>query len=123
MQTKCQVCGAPLHGPQCSYCGAVAQQPAQGIPCQQAPQMNYQQAPQMNVNVQAHPTAPYRSKTVTALLCLFLGVLGAHRFYVGKVGTGVIWLFTAGCYGIGWIIDFILILIGSFRDSEGKPLM
>ncbi len=45
-----------------------------------------------------------------------------HRFYVGKVGTGILWLFTAGLLGIGAIIDFILILLGGFRDKAGMPL-
>ncbi|NLH95893.1 MAG: TM2 domain-containing protein [Clostridiaceae bacterium] len=65
---------------------------------------------------------PYKSKVVAALLCFFLGGFGVHRFYVGKVGTGILWLFTAGLLGIGAIIDFILILLGGFRDKAGMPL-
>ena len=61
-----------------------------------------------------------KSGVVALLLCFFLGVLGVHRFYVGKVGTGVLWLFTGGCFGVGVFIDFILILVGSFKDKEGK---
>jgi TM2 domain-containing membrane protein YozV len=60
-----------------------------------------------------------KSKLVAALLCLFLGYLGIHRFYVGKVGTGILWLVTGGIAGIGVIVDFIMILVGSFTDSEG----
>ena len=63
-----------------------------------------------------------RSRLVAGLLCAFLGVFGAHRFYVGKVGTGIVWLLTAGVLGVGWLVDMIMILVGSFRDIEGKRL-
>lgn len=56
------------------------------------------------------------------LLCFFLGVFGVHRFYVGKVGTGILQLFTFGGLGIWTLVDFIMILTGSFRDSEGKKI-
>jgi len=57
-----------------------------------------------------------------ALLCFFVGVFGAHRFYVGKVGTGLVQLFTIGGLGIWWLIDMILILTGSFRDKDGRKI-
>lgn len=63
-----------------------------------------------------------KSKGVAALLCFFLGFLGVHRFYVGKIGTGILWLFTAGLFGIGEIVDFFVILFGGFKDSEGRKL-
>lgn len=56
----------------------------------------------------------------TVLLCFFLGALGAHRFYVGKVGTGILQLFTLGGLGIWVLIDFILIVIGKFKDKHGN---
>ena len=66
---------------------------------------------------------PPKKKIVALLLCLFLGYLGAHRFYVGKTGTGLIWLLTIGFFGVGAVIDFILILIGAFKDKFGRPLI
>ena len=56
------------------------------------------------------------------LLCFFLGVFGAHRFFVGKVGTGILQLVTLGGLGIWAFIDLIMIIIGSFTDKEGKKL-
>jgi TM2 domain-containing membrane protein YozV len=59
---------------------------------------------------------------ITLLLCLFFGYLGIHRFYTGKVGTGILMLITCGLGGIWVIIDFILILLGIFKDKEGLPI-
>lgn len=66
-----------------------------------------------------------RNKTTAIILCLvgLLGICGLHRFYVGKIGTGLIWFFTFGLFGIGQIIDFIYILTGEFRDSDGFKLV
>ena len=58
----------------------------------------------------------------TLLLCIFLGGLGVHRFFVDKMGTGVLMLVTLGGLGIWWIIDIILIVTNSFEDSEGRVI-
>lgn len=55
----------------------------------------------------------------TLLLCFFFGMLGFHRFYVGKIGTGILMVITFGGLGIWAIIDLIMIVVGSFRDKEG----
>ncbi len=57
---------------------------------------------------------------VTLLLCLFLGQLGVHRFYVGKIGTGILWILTFGFCGIGTIVDLIKIICGKFTDKKGN---
>ena len=61
-----------------------------------------------------------KSRLVALLLCFFLGALGVHRFYVGKVGTGILMIFTLGGLGIWMLIDLILIVVGSFNDKEGR---
>ena len=61
-----------------------------------------------------------RSRLAAALLCFFVGVLGVHRFYVGKVGTGILQLVTFGGLGIWALIDLILILVGTFRDKQER---
>lgn len=63
-----------------------------------------------------------KKRLVATILCFFLGGLGIHRFYVGKTGTGIIWLVTFGIFGIGCLIDFIIILVGAFKDKEGNAL-
>lgn len=60
-----------------------------------------------------------KSRWVALFLCLFLGVLGVHRIYVGKVGTGILWLCTGGFFGIGYIVDLCVIALGGFRDKMG----
>jgi hypothetical protein len=66
---------------------------------------------------------PYRKRWIAALLCLLLGVLGVHRFYVGKIGTGLLWLFTGGLFGLGVLLDLIIIICGGFRDKAYMPLI
>lgn len=63
-----------------------------------------------------------KDKTTAVILCLFLGHLGAHRFYVGKIGTGILWVFTCGLFGIGSLVDLCCLLFNRFRDSEGMVL-
>ena len=56
------------------------------------------------------------------LLCFFLGGLGVHRFYAGKVGTGILMLLTLGGLGFWTIIDFIIIVLGNLKDSDGLKI-
>ncbi|WP_201846085.1 TM2 domain-containing protein [Myceligenerans indicum] len=56
------------------------------------------------------------------VLCFFLGVFGAHRFYVGKVGTAILQILTVGGLGIWVLVDWIMIMVGAFRDKQGRVL-
>ena len=63
-----------------------------------------------------------KSKLVTFLLCTFLGNLGIHRFYLGKVGTGLLYMFTLGFCGVGTFIDTIKIASNTLKDKSGMDL-
>jgi len=60
-----------------------------------------------------------KSRLAATLLAFFVGELGIHRFYLGKIGTGLIQLFTLGGLGIWALIDFVMIVCGSMRDKGG----
>lgn len=63
-----------------------------------------------------------KSKKTALLICVFLGWIGIHYFYVGRIGMGILYFFTFGLGSIGWIVDIIRIAMGSFRDNVGAPL-
>ena len=78
-----------------------------------------------NVGMMGYGLPARKSKMVALILCIlgFFGIAGLHRMYVGKVGSGVVHLFTYGICAIGTIIDLLSILSGGFRDSYGQPLV
>jgi TM2 domain-containing membrane protein YozV len=59
---------------------------------------------------------------IALILVITVGAFGIHRFYVGKVGTGVLWLLTGGLLGIGWLVDVITIAMGTFTNKGGEQL-
>ena len=73
------------------------------------------------VDATGRPASP-KSRLAAAVLAWFLGIFGIHRFYVGKVGTGILMIFTLGGLGIWTLIDFIVILVGSFKDKQSRVL-
>lgn len=65
-----------------------------------------------------------KSRLGALLFCIFLGVFGAHRFYVGKIGTGVLTILTfGGVFGIWVLVDLILIIIGGFKDKQSRRVL
>lgn len=136
---KCPMCGAPMENETCGYCGYSKNQENEvaaysGSGTQQRIQPQMVQPPMQQPPVmQAAPMRPTnqmvrmvyispKKQAVALILCLFLGMLGAHKFYVGKIGMGIIYFLTGGLFGIGWIVDIILIAVGSFKDRYGYPL-
>ena len=71
----------------------------------------------------SHSNISPKSKLVLILLWFIFGVMGVHYFYAGRIGMGLLWLVTGGFFGIGWIIDILVILSGSFHDSHGRRIV
>jgi TM2 domain-containing membrane protein YozV len=61
-----------------------------------------------------------KSFLITAVLWFFLGIIGIHRFYLGHIGMGILYLCTAGLCGIGWLIDGLLLATGSLQPKNGR---
>jgi len=94
------------------------QQPPYYVPPQQFPQQ-----PQWGMQQPYQQMGMQKDWLTTLLLCIFLGILGVHRFYTGHIVIGLIQLFTFGGCGIWWLIDLVMIATGSFTDSNGLPLL
>ncbi len=121
---KCPNCGAPIENGACSYCGMKVSSESQSnaIPAAQVqqPQIIINNVPAGNAYQPQNIVQPQPKSKITALiLCILLGGLGIHQFYAGKAGMGILYLFTGGLFCIGWIVDIIRIVTGSFRDSRG----
>jgi TM2 domain-containing membrane protein YozV len=63
-----------------------------------------------------------KSGIACLLFLLLLGAFGIHRFYVGKVGTGILFLITFGGFGLWWLIDLIMLICGAFTDADGRKV-
>lgn len=118
----CSKCGSKVNGNFCPTCGSPVNQqnyPSNNAVTQAVPSPVQPQTVLIN-NIDMNRSD--KNKWVAFILCLLFGYLGIHRFYVGKIGTGMIYLFTFGIGGLGWVIDGICILCGSFADKKGNFL-
>lgn len=76
-------------------------------------------ANQYNVSIE---TVSGKNRIAAFIICFLFGYFGAHYFYVGRKGAGILYLLTVGIFGIGWIVDLVLIALGKFKDKDGLPL-
>ncbi len=104
----CPNCGQSYQGNFCPKCGS--------------PAPRAESAPTVSMPTPSRPVSA-KNRLAALLLAIFLGCLGVHRFYTGKIGTGILYLFTGGLFGIGWLVDVILIACGSFCDKAGLPVL
>ena len=114
MTKFCKHCGGkiPAAAVICTHCGC------------QVEEMKHNEQPNIvinnantntntNTNTNVNPAmfgVRVKNKWVAFLLCLFLGYIGAHKFYEGRIGMGILYLLTVGLFGIGWFIDCIILL-------------
>lgn len=127
-QNVCPQCGAPIElgATECKFCGeklAVAQanvQMQQPAPAP-APAPNYAQQPQPAYSTAINPAWPIKSKIVAGILAILLGSLGVHKFYLGKIGMGIVYLLF--CWtGIPGFIGFIEGIIYLCSNDENFML-
>lgn len=126
---KCASCGAqiPENARYCSYCGTEARA---DVPVYQQPEQvihvhnHYYQQPEESYSnaIYMEPQKSPKSRVILLLLFWLAGVLGLHKFYSGKIGLGFLYMFTGGLFGLGLIVDFFSILLGTPRDSNGLPI-
>ena len=139
---RCPSCGANVNGAFCEYCGT--RMPVERIETRSINAENvvvnnyYYPEPQQptrsmgagygtqpagaGAGVGYVPAVSPKSRLAALLLCFFLGVFGAHRFYAGRYLMGVVYLFTFGALGIGWLVDMVLIILGRMRDRDGLAI-
>lgn len=108
----CPGCGTEITDPsitQCPSCGGFVPKAEPSVPSAGQPSIIIQNT---NTNTNTLPLVGKtpKNKWTAFLLRLFLGVFGAHKFYEGRMGMGILYLFTFGIFGIGWLIDCIILL-------------
>lgn len=106
----CKHCGQQIDK-DCVVCPVCGKQVEDLKSSQQPVVINNTNANTNSVDVKMENRGTEKNKWVAFVLCLFLGLVGAHKFYEGKILVGVVYIFTAGLFFVGWIIDLIAILM------------
>lgn len=131
---RCGNCGAEIDNgmTSCPYCGATVRYMGQSNNSWQQGgwsgqntdfNQGYQNQSYQNQWNNYNDASGFKSQAIALVLNFFLGTLGVHRFYLGKIGTGIIWLLTLGVFGIGYFVDFIRLLFNKMKDKKGRPLI
>ena len=121
---RCPSCGANITGAFCEYCGTkapVERVETQSIHAENVVVNNYYYQESQRPFDAGVGTSP-KSRGIALLLCVFFGYFGVHRFYAGRYLMGVLYLVTLGLFGIGWLVDILLVLLGRMRDRNGLPI-
>lgn len=121
--TTCKNCGQKILKDTiyCSSCGAKQNEEKSAGP-QESSDYTYH-SESFQDKTRRYPNASRKSRGIAALLCYLVGGFGVHRFYVGRTTSGIMMiLFGWATLGIWWLVDFIMILCGEFKDIDGKPL-
>lgn len=125
---KCPSCGADRKAEDrcCPYCrtpfdpyATVPEQPVIHV------HVHHEAREESRVRVEhvyttQQPRYSQRKRLIALLLCLLFGTFGVHRFYLGKIGTGFLYLCTYGLFGVGYVVDLVVLLIGRPRDKQGQ---
>lgn len=130
---KCSSCGAQMREDDkyCSYCGtgrdAVSRQEENTTVQHIHVHNHYYETERQDTRVVEKVyirEEPRSSKSRLILLLLFfvMGAVGAHKFYSGRIGMGILYVFTGGLFGIGLFFDFFSILFGTPKDNLGLPI-
>lgn len=121
---KCPKCGAPMESSICDYCGYIQQAntTASNTSTGKTASAVVTQVFVSTQSTAAQAAISPKSRWLALAICYFLGLFGGHYFYVGKAGKGMLYLFTVGLFGFGWIVDMIRIATGKFVDANNLPL-
>ncbi len=115
-EVKCPSCGAVLENGKCEYCGYT--NGVENIPGKEKKAFKFNDDFQASINIDPdfnqRYNQPAKSLGVALILCALFGPFGIHYIYVGRIGMFLLYFFTAGLFGFGWIFDIIRMIVGKF---------
>ena len=130
---SCKRCGTMHNSSACPNCGYIEdsyEEPierVEGEVIMDGRYANYGRGQQRREIIQSRPRGYMvryqpRNKAASMLMCLFGGWFGLHKFYEGKIGTGILYAMTGGLFGIGIIVDLVRMITNTYTDANGNLL-